>query len=47
MRCADGRWVNTGVPPRFPAEFGRLLGWLLGQATELGWEPAPKADAAE
>lgn len=28
MRCADGRWVNTGVPPRFPAEFGRLLGWL-------------------
>ncbi|MGE0624836.1 MAG: CaiB/BaiF CoA transferase family protein [Pseudomonadales bacterium] len=28
MRCADGRWVNTGVPPRFPAEFGRLLAWL-------------------
>jgi len=28
MRCADGRWVNTGVPPRFPAEFGRLLDWL-------------------
>ncbi len=28
MRCADGRWVNTGVPPRFPVEFGRLLAWL-------------------
>ena len=28
MRCADGRWVNTGVPPRFPVEFARLLDWL-------------------
>lgn len=28
MRCADGRWVNTGVPPRFPAEFAKLLDWL-------------------
>lgn len=28
MRCADGRYVNTGVPPRFPEEFGRLHGWL-------------------
>ncbi len=28
MRCADGRYVNTGVPPRFPEEFGRLLSWL-------------------
>jgi len=28
MRCADGRWVNTGVPPRFPAEFAKLLAWL-------------------
>lgn len=28
MQCADGRWVNTGVPPRFPVEFARLLEWL-------------------
>lgn len=28
MRCADGRWVNTGVPPRFPQEFAKLLAWL-------------------
>jgi crotonobetainyl-CoA:carnitine CoA-transferase CaiB-like acyl-CoA transferase len=37
MRCADGRWVNTGVPPRTPGEFARLLGWLreLGLADEL------------
>jgi crotonobetainyl-CoA:carnitine CoA-transferase CaiB-like acyl-CoA transferase len=34
MRCADGRWVNTGVPPRYPAEFARMLEWLR----ELGLE---------
>ncbi len=28
MQCADGRYVNTGVPPRFPAEFSKLLTWL-------------------
>jgi len=28
VKCADGRYVNTGVPPRFPEEFGRLLTWL-------------------
>ena len=28
MQCADGRHVNTGVPPRFPAEFEKLLLWL-------------------
>jgi crotonobetainyl-CoA:carnitine CoA-transferase CaiB-like acyl-CoA transferase len=28
VRCRDGRWVNTGVPPRNPAEFARLLEWL-------------------
>jgi len=28
MRCADGRHVNTGVPPRFPTEFNKLLNWL-------------------
>jgi crotonobetainyl-CoA:carnitine CoA-transferase CaiB-like acyl-CoA transferase len=29
VRCADGRHANTGVPPRTPAEFGRLRQWLL------------------
>ncbi len=28
MKCADGRYVNTGVPPRKPPEFAKLLGWL-------------------
>lgn len=28
MQCADGRWVNTGVPPRFPREFARLHAWM-------------------
>lgn len=28
MQCGDGKWVNTGVPPRFPHEFGNLLRWL-------------------
>src|SRR4029077_15379717 len=34
MRCKDGRWVNTGVPPRYPQEFARMLEWLR----ELGLE---------
>ena len=28
IRCADGRYVNTGVPPRFPVEFKKLLDWM-------------------
>jgi crotonobetainyl-CoA:carnitine CoA-transferase CaiB-like acyl-CoA transferase len=32
VRCNDGRWVNTGVPPRYPVEFARLQDWL----NELG-----------
>ena len=31
-RCADGRYANTGVPPRKPSEFAALNAWL----TELG-----------
>jgi crotonobetainyl-CoA:carnitine CoA-transferase CaiB-like acyl-CoA transferase len=34
VRCADGRYANTGVPPRTPQEFARLLAWLR----ELGLE---------
>ncbi len=35
--CADNRYANTGVPPRFPEEFAKLLAWLrtLGLAEEL------------
>ncbi len=32
MLCADGRYVNTGVPPRTPRDFAKLIGWL----TEVG-----------
>ena len=28
VRCADGSWVNTGVPPRTPAEFARMYDWV-------------------
>ncbi len=28
VKCADGRYVNTGVPPRFAVEFKNLLDWM-------------------
>ena len=28
VTCADGRYVNTGVPPRTPAEFQRMFAWI-------------------
>ena len=28
IRCADGRYVNTGVPPRSPPEFAALHAWI-------------------
>lgn len=34
VRCADGRHLNTGVPPRTPREFEALVSWL----EELGLE---------
>lgn len=34
QRCADGRHANTGVPPRTPDEFGRLLRWLRDTGLE-------------
>jgi crotonobetainyl-CoA:carnitine CoA-transferase CaiB-like acyl-CoA transferase len=33
VRCGDGAWVNTGLPPRWPREFKALLAWL--QALDL------------
>ena len=37
VRCADGRYVNTGVPPRTPAEFARMYAWMkeLGLVDEF------------
>ena len=37
QRCADGRYANTGVPPRKPSEFAALDAWLtaLGLRDEL------------
>lgn len=32
VQCADGRWLNTGVPPRRGPEFAALSAWV----TELG-----------
>ena len=32
IQCADGKWANTGVPPRFPDEFRKLHKWII----ELG-----------
>ena len=34
IQCADGRWANTGVPPRNPREFGNVRDWIV----ELGLE---------
>jgi benzylsuccinate CoA-transferase BbsE subunit len=28
VRCADGRWINTGVGLRQPRDFAALCGWL-------------------
>ncbi|GAB4337873.1 MAG: hypothetical protein Kow0010_26100 [Dehalococcoidia bacterium] len=41
VQCADGKWVNTGLPPRQPHEFARLFRWLqdLGAADEFPLAP--------
>jgi crotonobetainyl-CoA:carnitine CoA-transferase CaiB-like acyl-CoA transferase len=33
-RCRDGKWVNTGVPPRYPADFASLLEWVRALGLE-------------
>ncbi|HWF75950.1 MAG TPA: CoA transferase [Caulobacteraceae bacterium] len=40
MRCQDGRWVNTGVPPRSPADYGAILGWVRELALEADFPEA-------
>jgi crotonobetainyl-CoA:carnitine CoA-transferase CaiB-like acyl-CoA transferase len=39
-RCADGRHVNTGVPPRRPEEFGRLHRWVRDLGLEAEYPEA-------
>lgn len=41
VMCADGRYLNTGVPPRRPAEFKVLHDWLveLGLDEEFAMTP--------
>ena len=38
IQCADGKWFNTGVPPRNKQEFQALRTWIedLGLAEECG-----------
>jgi crotonobetainyl-CoA:carnitine CoA-transferase CaiB-like acyl-CoA transferase len=36
-RCADGRYANTGVPPRTPEQFGRLRQWVLDLRLAEEW----------
>ena len=38
VECADGRWVNTGVPTRRGRDFRRLQDWLgdLGMLADFG-----------
>jgi crotonobetainyl-CoA:carnitine CoA-transferase CaiB-like acyl-CoA transferase len=37
VRCADGRYANTGVLPRTPEEFGRLRQWVLDLGLAEEW----------
>jgi len=40
VRCRDGLWVSSGVPPRIPEEFARMIAWVQ----ELGlYEHFPEA----
>ena len=41
VRCADGRYVNTGVPPRKPADFRAMLGWLSDLGLVEDFHSAP------
>ena len=40
IQCADGKWANTGVPPRFPREFQKLLDWIRALALEESFPEA-------
>ncbi|MGI8926281.1 MAG: CaiB/BaiF CoA transferase family protein [Tepidiformaceae bacterium] len=48
VACADGRYVNTGIPPRRPGEFAKVRDWLasLGLLEEFAMAPLLDAGAA-
>lgn len=41
VRCADGRYVNTGVPPRKPEDFRQMIAWLTDLGMLDDFHPAP------
>ena len=41
LQCADGRWVNTGLPPRNPAAFRATLDWLAESGLIGDFHEAP------
>jgi benzylsuccinate CoA-transferase BbsE subunit len=43
--CADGRYVNTGIPPRRPDEFNTILQWLRDLGIEDEFHAAPLLEA--
>jgi crotonobetainyl-CoA:carnitine CoA-transferase CaiB-like acyl-CoA transferase len=48
VRCADERYVNSGVPPRQPSHFAAMLDWLgsLGLLEEFAEAPFLEVGAA-
>ena len=40
IQCNDGKWANTGVPPRFPREFQKLLDWIRALTLEESFPEA-------
>ncbi len=47
VACADGRYVNTGIPPRRPEEFARVLQWLETLGLREAFPAAPLLEAGE
>lgn len=48
VACADGKIVNTGLPPRRPDDYRRMLSWLkdLGMTDEFPLSPVLEMGAA-
>ena len=45
-QCADGRWVNTGMPPRSGAQFQSVLDWLDELGLRAGFAEAALLEEA-
>lgn len=46
IQCADGRWVNTTVPPRRPAQFKAVYEWMTNLGLLDGFEQRDVLKAA-